>query len=86
MPWSRWFETVSQDKEWNASYNKWKFDKKQNIWGTGRYDDGIVGLDYSNIPQCKENNTKPILRRWAEAMHNGQCDKKERNIGIRIIK
>lgn len=79
-------ETVSQDKEWNASYNKWKFDKKQNIWGTGCYDDGIVGLDYSNIPQCKENNTKPILRRWAEAMHNGQCDKKERNIGIRIIK
>lgn len=80
-------ETLPQNKEWNASYNKWKFDKKKNLWETGKYEDGIVGLDYSIIPQGNRNVTKPILRRWSESMLcDGECDKKENNIGIRIIK
>lgn len=79
-------ENLPQNKEWNTSYNKWKIEKKQNLWESGKYEDGIVGLDYSNIPQCKENDTKPILRRWAETMlYDGECNKEETNIGIRII-
>lgn len=72
-------------QHWDVEYNRWKFDKGQNIWESGRYDDGVIGLDFSNIPQYVDTNTKPILRRWSEAMLNGKFDKKEKNIGIRII-
>lgn len=53
--------------DWIVSYNSWHVSKTDKLWDSTRDQGGIIGLDYSEIPQMTTiENEKPLLRRWAE--------------------
>lgn len=68
------FEIVNcgvSDHYWDTQYNKWTFNRNENLWATiPHIDSGVVGLDFSCIPMDSESgddNNIPILTRWAQA-------------------
>lgn len=72
--------------DWMNDYNQWHIDKDKNLWENNKEGHGIVGLDYSSIPQKLRNMDVPTLRRWSNQLTFGHNYKGESNITLRIIK
>ena len=72
--------------DWMTSYHQWKIDKNNNRWENKKEDNGIVGLDYSVIPQNDYRTELPTLTRWSRLLTFGEQSGAETNITLRIIK
>ena len=71
---------------WMNSYAQWEFDKRNTLWISHKTDHGIVGLDFSSIPQKCGNTEASTLKRWSELLTFGQFYENENNITLQIIK
>ena len=72
--------------DWMVNYHQWIIDKNNKRWENIKEEQGIVGLDYSVIPQNKHKDEFPTLTRWSRLLTFGQQPENETNITLRIIK
>ncbi len=72
--------------EWLKDYYQWILDKKNILWESNKTMNGVVGLDFSSIPDQNSKIESPILRRWADLLTFGQISENETNSTLRIIK
>ena len=56
---------------WMNEYNKWRIDRADTLWEHCKYENGIVGLDFSSISQKNMNMDDPTLKRWANMLTYG---------------
>ena len=66
--------------DWMNDYNQWHIDKDKNLWENNKEGQGIVGLDFSSIPQKSINMNVPTLRRWSNQLTFGHNYKGETNM------
>lgn len=75
---------VSSHK-WLDKYNKWAIDKKANLWNSENQTEGIVGLDFTVIPQNDDEIRGSILERWGKMHIWGAKQINENNIAIKVL-
>lgn len=75
---------VSSHK-WLDKYNKWAIDKKANLWNSENQPEGIVGLDFTVIPQNDDEIKGPVLERWGKMHIWGSKQINENNIAIKVL-
>lgn len=83
------FEIVkaSADKGvWLNTYSKWQINNVEKSWENCKCEIGIVGLDFSSIPQDKTYLDVPPLRRWTNMLTYGHHYINETNVTLRILK
>lgn len=83
------FEIVQHNAfhpKWLDSYNKWNIDLEGSLWESMNKDVGIVGLDYTIIPQNIQSELKgSVLNRWG-MMHVFDINpKNETNTVIKVL-
>jgi hypothetical protein len=83
------FEIVQHNAfhpQWLDSYNKWNIDLEGSLWESMYKDVGIVGLDYTVIPQNIQSELKgSVLCRWG-MMHVFDINpKNETNTVIKVL-
>lgn len=72
--------------QWLEEYNKWEIDQKSNLWNSERQAEGIVGLDFTVIPQYDEEKIKgSVLERWGKMHLLGSKQTNEKNIAIKVL-
>lgn len=72
--------------KWQDIYNKWTIVKEANLWNSERQSEGIVGLDFTVIPQYAEEITKgSVLERWSKMHLLGSKQANEKNIAIKVL-
>jgi len=71
---------------WMEDFYQWHVDKREVLWESNKSNNGIVGLDFSSIPQMSNGIIVPTLRRWSELLSYGRRYDKESNITLQIIK
>ncbi len=78
-------ETHSVD--WDSSYNKWSFGRREGRWSSDRCEEGIVGLDFSSIKMAAKDDghAEPEITRWAQFHLTGRTTDNENNIAIKIL-
>lgn len=84
------FELVSAKPsapDWIKTYNKWNLKRSDTTWDSGPYEQGIVGMDFSFIPQRMENeDSKPPLQQWARVHLDPTLEKNSNNIAVKVLK
>jgi hypothetical protein len=76
---------------WMNECNRWHIDK-YNRWESQDPRDceesskGIVGLDFSAIPQKSQASNEPILTRWSKMLATNQYSLNESNITLKMLK
>ena len=77
-------ETVNP--QWLDHYNKWNIQIEGGLWESCKRDNGIVGLDYTVIPQnCKRELKGSILNRWGMMHVFDIKQKNETNTVIKVL-
>ena len=72
--------------KWLDNYNKWDLDLKSSCWDSVKKDKGIVGLDFSIIPQHVQGNAQgSVLQRWGRMQLFGTIQNNETNNAIKIL-
>lgn len=72
--------------QWQSEYNKWTIAKKDNLWNSERQPKGIVGLDFTVIPQQNEEIVNgSVFERWSKTHFLGSKQANEKNIAIKIL-
>ena len=72
--------------KWNDKYNKWIMNKESIQWNSERQPKGIVGLDFTVIPQLDEEKTNgSVLERWGKMHLLGSKQSQENNIAIKVL-
>ena len=71
--------------KWLEQYNKWKIVKKDNQWDSERESEGIVGLDFTFIPQFNEEVRGSVFERWSKMHIFGSKQINENNIAIKVL-
>lgn len=72
--------------KWQDIYNKWTIVKEANLWNSERQSEGIVGLDFTVIPQYDEEIIKgSVLERWSKIHLFGSKQANEKNIAIKVL-
>ncbi len=71
--------------KWLEQYNKWKIVKKDNLWDSERKSEGIVGLDFTFIPQFNEEVKESVFERWSKMHIFGSKQINENNIAIKVL-
>ena len=72
--------------EWLEKYNKWTISQENHLWNSERQSEGIVGLDFTAIPQYnKEPINGTILERWGKIHLLGSKQADENNIAIIVL-
>ena len=83
------FEIVRHDAlhpQWLDSYNKWNIDLEGSLWESVNIDNGIVGLDYTSIPQNIQSGLKgSVLNRWGMMHVFGTIQQNETNNVIKVL-
>ena len=83
------FEIVRHDAlhpQWLDSYNKWNIDLEGSLWESVNIDNGIVGLDYTSIPQNILSGLKgSVLNRWGMMHVFGTIQQNETNNVIKVL-
>ena len=83
------FEIVQHDAfhpQWLDSYNKWNIDIEDSLWESITKDIGIVGLDYTSIPQNIQSDLKgSVLNRWGMMQVFGTVQQNETNNVIKVL-
>ncbi|MCD8236105.1 MAG: hypothetical protein LUD00_05515 [Prevotellaceae bacterium] len=83
------FEVVmpkADSPKWLEEYNKWTINKENNLWNSERQQEGIVGLDFTSIPQnLKETTNGSVLERWGKMHLLGIKQADENNIAIKVL-
>jgi hypothetical protein len=83
------FEIVQHDAfhpQWLDSYNKWNIDLEDSLWESMNKDVGIVGLDYTVIPQNIQSELKgSVLNRWGMMHVFGKIQHNETNNVIKVL-
>lgn len=83
------FEIVRHDAlhpQWLDSYNKWNIDLEGSLWESVNIDNGIVGLDYTSIPQNIQSGLKgSVLNRWSMMHVFGTIQQNETNNVIKVL-
>jgi hypothetical protein len=83
------FEIVRHDAlhpQWLDSYNKWNIDLEGSLWESVNIDNGIVGLDYTSIPQNIQSGLKgSVLNRWGMMHVFGTIQQNETNNVIKVF-
>lgn len=72
--------------QWLDSYNKWSIDIDGSLWESFKKKSGIVGLDYSAIPQDSDSTLNGgVLQRWGMMHVFGNMQKNEINSAIKVL-
>lgn len=72
--------------KWLDIYNKWTIVREANLWNSERQSEGMVGLDFTVIPQCDEEIKKgSVLERWSKMHLLGSKQTNEKNIAIKVL-
>lgn len=72
--------------KWLDKYNKWALNQEDNLWTSKRQEEGIVGLDFTVIPQYGEEIIKEsVLERWSKLHMLGSKQTNENNIAIKVL-
>ena len=72
--------------KWLEQYNKWEIAKDGNLWNSERRLEGIVGLDFTTIPQYNNEEVKgTVLERWSKMHIFGSKQINENNIVIKVL-
>lgn len=72
--------------KWMDGYNKWTINNESNLWNSGKQPRGIVGLDFTVIPQLDEETTNgSVLERWGKMHLLGSKQSQENNIAIKVL-
>ena len=83
------FEIVRNEAikpQWQDDYNKWNINKEKSLWESTNKDIGIVGLDYTSIPQNVNSGLKgSVLRRWGMMHVFGIIQHNENNNVIKVL-
>jgi hypothetical protein len=83
------FEIVQHDAfhpQWLDNYNKWNIDLEDSLWESKNKDVGIVGLDYTVIPQNSQSELKgSVLNRWGMMHVFGKIQHNETNNVIKVL-
>jgi len=84
------FELVAANAsspDWINDNHSWMINNLDVLWESGRFDNGIVGMDFSSIPQRDEvSDNKSTLRLWAELHHNPTIEINSNNIAVATLK
>ena len=83
------FEIVRHDSlhpQWLDSYNKWNIEIVGSLWESMNKDVGIVGLDYTAIPQNVNSGLKgTVLQRWGMIHVFNSIQQSETNNVIKVL-
>ena len=84
-------DSLPTARVWMRDSNRWYVDKSskwesQDPRECNEPQDGIVGLDFSSIPQKPIVSEEPTLTRWSKMLTLGQPQQNENNITLRILK
>lgn len=83
------FEIVRNDAltpQWLDNYNKWTIEIGGALWESMNSDIGIVGLDYTAIPQNFKSEIKwSVLQRWGMMHVFGTIQHNETNNVIKVL-
>ena len=71
--------------KWLNQYNKWKIVKEDNLWNSERQPEGIIGLNFTSIPQHDEEINGSVLKRWSRMHALGVKQISENNIAIKVL-
>ena len=75
-----------ETKIWIKDYNQWIIDRYQNSWESRKFENGVVGLDFSAFPQKQIEFESSVLRRWCDMLTFGKGFKNETNKTLQILK
>ena len=77
--------TVSSPR-WLDSYNKWTINRQDNQWKSEKQPNGIIGLDFTTIPQKLQFGVQgTIINRWGKMMVLGVCQSEESNVVVKTL-
>ena len=82
------FEIVQSkvgSQKWLEQYNKWKIVKEDNLWNSERQSEGIIGLDFTSIPQFNEEVKGSVFERWSKMHIFGSKQINDNNIAIKVL-
>lgn len=72
--------------KWLDQYNTWSMDQNSNQWDSVKQPNGIIGLDFTVIPQEAEETIKEsVLERWGKIYLSGTKQVNESNIAIKVL-
>lgn len=77
--------TVSSPR-WLDSYNKWIINRQDYQWKSEKHPNGIMGLDFTDIPQKSQFGVQgTIISRWGKMMILGVCQNQESNVVVKTL-
>lgn len=72
--------------QWLDNYNKWGIDVEGALWDSFKKEIGIVGLDYTSIPQDSDSALNgSVLQRWGMMHVFSNMQKNESNSAIKVL-
>lgn len=78
--------SIASPSCWQDSYNKWIIDRQDNRWESKKEPYGIIGLDFTDIPQKVLSDVQgTIAYRWSKMMILGICQCAESNAVIKTL-